>query len=226
MKSQLTGTNPAAAEAAPSLQEELVAAIHGAFDVAVEIAVREVKRLVGRAPGDKYEEMRRENESLKQRLLTAEAMLKSARAERGGWSSPPSKQLTSGAKAKEQQLHTHSHRASPQSRADTAARGGRGDAPPANQSSAPHPEPAAKRVSGAEEEKSGHAGKTQCVHDPAPETHKERDSGCGGGMWQFGPRKGGDTWLRDAQEKRFIAQSTRFVRDEILRVTFIQHMFS
>ncbi|XP_070684581.1 uncharacterized protein [Pempheris klunzingeri] len=96
MKPQLSGnkkrlcvTQAAGAEAALSLQEELVAAIHGAFEVAVEIAVQEVSKLVGQVTGDLYEEMRRENESLKQRLQRAEAMLGSARMEDRGGSSPP-----------------------------------------------------------------------------------------------------------------------------------------
>ena len=79
MKPQLAGSEKrpkaAGAEAAVSLQEELAAAIHGAFEVAVEIAVREVTKLVGQATGGVYEEMRRENESLKQRLQRAEALL-------------------------------------------------------------------------------------------------------------------------------------------------------
>lgn len=58
-----------------SLQRELVAVIHGAFEVAVEIAAREVKSLVGQATSDMYEELQRENESLKQRLRRAEALL-------------------------------------------------------------------------------------------------------------------------------------------------------
>ncbi|TMS23134.1 Krueppel-like protein 1 [Larimichthys crocea] len=100
MKPQLTGTKKrpsvdkaAVADAALSLQEELVAAIHGAFEVAVEIAVHEVTKLVGQATGDVYEEMRRENESLKQRLQRAEALLDCARREESGGSPPPPKQL-------------------------------------------------------------------------------------------------------------------------------------
>ncbi|XP_029299014.1 zinc finger protein 24 isoform X2 [Cottoperca gobio] len=93
MKTQLLGTKKrpkaAGAEAALSLQQELVAAIHGAFEVAVEIAVREVTKLVGQATGDSYEEMRRENESLKQRLQRAEALLDTEERE----SSSPTKQL-------------------------------------------------------------------------------------------------------------------------------------
>lgn len=185
MKSQLTGANPAAAEAASSLQEELVAAIHGAFEVAVEIAVREVKKLVGQATGDNYEEMRRENESLKQRLHRAEAMLDSARTEGGGGSPPPSKQVFSATKHKDQQLHPDSSRVSPNPRVGNvhSCTGGRGDTPSASQSRAPrHPEPQHKRMSRDEEQRSGPVGKTRCVTDAASETQKERDNGCSEGM--------------------------------------------
>ncbi|XP_034544211.1 zinc finger protein 90-like [Notolabrus celidotus] len=72
-------TEAAGAEAAQSLQEELMAAIHGAFEVAVEIAVQEVSKLVGQATGVIREEMRQENETLKQRLQEAEALLESDR---------------------------------------------------------------------------------------------------------------------------------------------------
>lgn len=77
----LRGTRLPAAEAALSLQEELVAAIHGAFEVAVEIAVREVTSLL-RTSGN-YAELRRENESLKERLKRAEAELDCRRTEAG-----------------------------------------------------------------------------------------------------------------------------------------------
>nr|XP_019934285.1 PREDICTED: zinc finger and SCAN domain-containing protein 2-like isoform X1 [Paralichthys olivaceus] len=85
MKPQLTGarrrssaTQAAGDEAALSLEEELVAAIHAAFEVAVQIAVSEVKKLVGQTTGDMFEDMRRENESLRRRLQRAEAMLEPA----------------------------------------------------------------------------------------------------------------------------------------------------
>ncbi|XP_040041807.2 uncharacterized protein LOC120824796 isoform X1 [Gasterosteus aculeatus] len=79
MKPQPAETNKRqkAAEAALSLQEELAAAIHGAFRVAVEIAVQEVTKLVHQATGSVYGELRRENESLKRRLQTAEDLLDS-----------------------------------------------------------------------------------------------------------------------------------------------------
>lgn len=68
-------TNRSGTDAVLSFQQELVAVIHGAFEVAVEVAVREVKALVGQATSDIFEELRRENESLKQKLQRAEALL-------------------------------------------------------------------------------------------------------------------------------------------------------
>ncbi|XP_041925541.1 zinc finger protein 316-like isoform X1 [Alosa sapidissima] len=65
-----------------SFQDELAATIHGAFEVAVEIAVREVSKLVGQAFGDVRDQMHetlRENKSLKLRLESAEKELDSAR---------------------------------------------------------------------------------------------------------------------------------------------------
>ncbi|XP_029000792.1 zinc finger and BTB domain-containing protein 49 [Betta splendens] len=85
MKSQDTEVHPAEAEAALSLQEELVAAIHGAFEVAVEIAVREVKKLLAQTKGDHCEAMRRA--SVKQRA-EATCLLDCARAEEGGGGTP------------------------------------------------------------------------------------------------------------------------------------------
>ncbi|CAG5929078.1 unnamed protein product [Menidia menidia] len=79
MKPQQAGTRggkPRGALNAPSLEDELVAAIHGAFEVAVEIAVREVKSLIGQATGDLCGDLRRENESLRGRLRRAEAVLR------------------------------------------------------------------------------------------------------------------------------------------------------
>ncbi|KAJ8008015.1 hypothetical protein DPEC_G00100350 [Dallia pectoralis] len=65
-----------------SFQDELAATIHGAFEVAVEIAVLEVTKLVGQALGDVRDQMHetlRENKSLKQRLETTEQELNVAR---------------------------------------------------------------------------------------------------------------------------------------------------
>lgn len=58
-------------ETVRTIQEELVAAIHGALEVAVEIAVRQVKAIVAQATNDIYKELRRENEKLQR----AEQML-------------------------------------------------------------------------------------------------------------------------------------------------------
>ncbi|KAL0970496.1 hypothetical protein UPYG_G00242830 [Umbra pygmaea] len=69
-------------EVSLSFQDELAATIHGAFEVAVEIAVLEVTKLVGQALGDVRDQMHetlRENKSLKQRLETAEQELDVAR---------------------------------------------------------------------------------------------------------------------------------------------------
>lgn len=114
MRPNLTGTKkrpsvakPAGAEAALSLQEELVAAIQGAFEVAVEIAIQEVTKLVGPTTGDDYEKMRRENESLKQRLQRAEAMLGFVSMEERGSSPPHAKQLLDATShTGQQQPHT------------------------------------------------------------------------------------------------------------------------
>uniref|UniRef100_A0A1A7WTV0 Zinc finger, FYVE domain containing 27 n=1 Tax=Iconisemion striatum TaxID=60296 RepID=A0A1A7WTV0_9TELE len=88
MKPQMAGTQKRTlaarackTDAVLSFQDELVAVIHGAFEVAVEIAVREVKTLVGQATSDIYEELQRENESLKEKLQRAEALLNSVRLE-------------------------------------------------------------------------------------------------------------------------------------------------
>ncbi|XP_039669704.1 zinc finger protein 135 [Perca fluviatilis] len=145
MKPQLTGTKtrPKAAGADPdrSLQEELIAAIHGAFEVAVEIAVREVTKLVGRATGDVYEELRRENESLKQRLQRAGAMLDSARMEERGGSSLPTKQLQNANKPTDQPPPLKYNPKSPNPKVGNVHRctGIRGDSPPAGHSRAHQP---------------------------------------------------------------------------------------
>lgn len=76
--------SPASAAAAGqqlslAFHDELVATIHGAFEVAVDIAVLEVTKLVGQAMGDLQLQMQRENESLKQRLQKAEETLECVR---------------------------------------------------------------------------------------------------------------------------------------------------
>ena len=67
-------TNPSGAEAV-SGQEELVAAIRGALEAAVEMAIGEVRSLL--ETRDSHEELRRENESLKEQLQRAEFLLDS-----------------------------------------------------------------------------------------------------------------------------------------------------
>lgn len=86
-------TKTSVAEVALSLQEELAAAIQRAFEVAVEIAVQEVTKLVSQATREHYEDIRRENEGLKQKLQRAKAMLDCVRKEerRGGGSPPHAK---------------------------------------------------------------------------------------------------------------------------------------
>lgn len=176
MKPQLSGnkkrlcvTQTAGAEAALCLQEELVAAIHGAFEVAVEIVVQEVSKLVGQATGDLYEEMRRENESLKQRLQRAEAMLDSARMEERCGSSPP----PPAAAATDQPPHTkYDHKStSPKEGNEHDCRGVRGDTPAAGHSRAEQPpDPQHQRVSRNEEQRSNCDVKTQSV--------SEKNNGC------------------------------------------------
>ncbi|KAM9363621.1 uncharacterized protein ABDE67_018239 [Symphorus nematophorus] len=179
-------TKPAGAEAALSLQEELVAAIHGAFEVAVEIAVQEVTKLVGQATGDVYEEMRRENESLKQRLQRAEAMLE----EKGGSSSPPpppppppTKQHLGNTNNTDKSPHPRCNQKSPNPkvgnmhgctgvRAESHAGHSRADQPP------PHLQQ--KHVSRNEEQRSADDVKTQRVTDVAsdPEKHSRCAVAC------------------------------------------------
>lgn len=178
MKPQLTGAGKrpcgrraAGAEAALSLQEELVAAIHGAFEVAVEIAVQEVTKLVGRTSGDAYEEMRRENESLKQRLQRAEALLDSARMEERRGGSPPHAKLLMDASNQTEQAHHNKYRQkSPNFNAHGRA-GVRGDAPPAGHSRA---DP--QRVSKPKEQRSRNDVRTPFVRDAAP--NPEKNNGC------------------------------------------------
>lgn len=182
MKPQLTETKkrpsvpkPAGAEAALSLQEELVAAIQGAFEVAVEIAVQEVTKLVGQATGDHYEAMRRENESLKQRLQRAETMLDSVRMEvRGGGSPPPHARQLLDATNRTGQATAHT-KCSPKSSDRNVGNvhgstGVRGDTPPADQP----PDPQHKHRN--QEQRPGDEVKTQHVSDAASEP--KRNNGC------------------------------------------------
>ncbi|XP_066536456.1 zinc finger and SCAN domain-containing protein 21-like [Hoplias malabaricus] len=69
-------------EVSLSFRDELAATIHGAFEVAVEIAVLEVSKLVSQALGDVREQMQetlRENTVLKSRLQSAELELDTVR---------------------------------------------------------------------------------------------------------------------------------------------------
>ncbi|KAF7706277.1 zinc finger protein 174-like [Silurus meridionalis] len=69
-------------EVSLSFQDELAATIHRAFEVAVEIAVVEVSKLVSQALGDVRDQMQetlRENSYLKTRLQSAEVELDTAR---------------------------------------------------------------------------------------------------------------------------------------------------
>ncbi len=151
-------TKATGADAALSLQEELVAAIHGAFELAVEIAVQEVTKLVGETSGHVSEEVRRENESLKQRLQRAEALLKSARMEQRGGSSPPppAKQFVDAGNQTDQPHHSKCNQKSPNAKVSNVHRctGVRGDALSSADS---------QNVSKDEEERSGLDVKTQFV---------------------------------------------------------------
>lgn len=69
-------------EVSLSFQDELAATIHRAFEVAVEIAVVEVSKLVSQALGDVRDQMQetlRENTFLKTRLQSAELELDTAK---------------------------------------------------------------------------------------------------------------------------------------------------
>ncbi|XP_037616973.1 zinc finger protein 79 [Sebastes umbrosus] len=136
MKPQLAKKRPKAASAggdesaAACLQEELSAAIHGAFEVAVEIAVREVTKLVGQATADVCEEMRRENQSLKQRLQRAEALLEE-RGGGGGSPSPPAKKLLNATDRADHPSIYNPKIPKPQiSKVHISVTGVRGDSPP------------------------------------------------------------------------------------------------
>lgn len=78
-------------EVSLSFQDELASTIHRAFQVAVEIAVVEVTKLVGQALVDVREQMQetiKENSFLKTRLLTAQDELDSVRGAKRSKSSP------------------------------------------------------------------------------------------------------------------------------------------
>lgn len=172
-KKRPSGTKPAGDEASPSLKEELVAAIHGAFEVAVEIAVQEVTKLVGQATGDVNEEMRRENQSLRQRLQRAEAMLDCARKEERGGSSPLSRRLLDATNQTDLPDHPKCNPESPDPetcnvQGSAEVRGDPGEHSRADQP----PDPQHKHVSRNEEQRSGHGVRTLHVSDAASDTQK------------------------------------------------------
>ncbi|XP_028855673.1 zinc finger protein 3 homolog [Denticeps clupeoides] len=79
--------SPPAAEVSLSFHDELAATIHGAFEVALEVAVLEVAKLVAQALGDVRDQMHetlRENKALKRRLRAAEQAPRSARGSPDG----------------------------------------------------------------------------------------------------------------------------------------------
>ncbi|XP_008294474.1 zinc finger protein 2-like [Stegastes partitus] len=169
MKPQPIGTKtwPCVTDSA-SFQEELVAAIHGAFEVAVEVAVREVKQLVVQATSDMYGELRRENESLKQRLQRAEALLDSVRTEGRCSSPPPAKKLFNGTKRADPPLYPNCSQKSPNPA--HSCTGVRGESPPAHQ-----PLNSQQRHMGRNEQTSSSDVKRQCVNDADAE--RERNNG-------------------------------------------------
>lgn len=181
MKPKLTGTNkrpkPDRAEAALSLQDELAAAIHGAFEAAVEIAVREVTKLVGQATGAVHEDMRRENESLKQRLQRAEDMLDCARMEEGGGggggSHPVNKLLDATRRSDPAPLVYSRTSPSPKAGRRHSCTGIRGDAPRPGHSRAAHRPPETQRQH--EEQRPGDVEKAR---DSDSVSERRGDDGC------------------------------------------------
>lgn len=88
-----------------SFQDELVATIQGAFEVAVEITVLEVSKLVSQALGDVRDQMHEallENESLKQRLQSTEERLEAVRTCMGEGGGRLSKQLSTSSQTANQ----------------------------------------------------------------------------------------------------------------------------
>lgn len=183
MKPQLVGTKErprvtqkSVADAALSFQEELVAALHGAFEVAVEIAVREVKKLVaGQATSDIYDELRRENESLKQRLQRAEAKLDSARTEEN-CGSP---QTTNAIKYTDQSPHPNCSQISANAVGSLhSCTGVRGDTTPVGHSGArQHPDMQDKHVGRPGEQRSR---SVNSISDADPD--KQQNNGCTEGI--------------------------------------------
>ncbi|XP_076829298.1 uncharacterized protein LOC143475343 isoform X2 [Brachyhypopomus gauderio] len=82
MPTRRSSTLAVSGEVSLSFQDELAATIHGAFEVAVEIAVLEITKLVSQALGDVRDQMhetQRENKFLKSRLQSAEQDLSTVR---------------------------------------------------------------------------------------------------------------------------------------------------
>ncbi|XP_030594525.1 zinc finger protein 287-like [Archocentrus centrarchus] len=180
MKPQLFGTKErpcvkqnSGADAALSFQEELVAALHGAFEVAVEIAVREVKKLVaGQATSDINEELRRENESLKQRLQRAEAKLDSARTEENYGSPLTTNQLFSAIKYTDKSPHPNCN----QIISVHSCTGVRGDTKPVGHSGAHQPPDIQDKHVGRPGDQRSRSDNS--VSDAASDPEKEQNNGC------------------------------------------------
>lgn len=166
------------AEVALSLQQELVDAIRGAFEVAVEVAVREVTELLGQATEDICEDMRLEHEALKQKLRRAEAALERALMEGGRSGSPPaSKQLptTSSQAHRPFHLKNTAHKVGSvhlctEGIGNIPAGHSRVDQLP--------PSPKDSHVCSNDEQRSDHDVKAQHVIDAASRPEKEYDDGC------------------------------------------------
>lgn len=185
MKPQLFGTkerpcvtNKTSADAALSFQEELVAAIHGAFEVAVEIAVREVKKLVaGQVTSDIYEEIRRENESLKQRLQRAEAKLDSARREENCGSPLTTNQLFGAIKYTDQPPHANCSQISTSAVGSVLSRTEvRGDTTPAGHSGAHQPRDTHELHLRRPDER--RSREEERINDAASDPENEANDGC------------------------------------------------
>lgn len=90
---QTSHAQPVGFEIPSSLQENLTTAIHGAFEVAVEIAVLEVTKLFSVAAGDMYEKMQQENRTLKKELQKAQSIIDSVCCQAGSIDDQNSQQL-------------------------------------------------------------------------------------------------------------------------------------
>lgn len=178
-------TKPSVAEVALSLQEELAAAIQGAFEVAAEIAVEEVTKLVSQATREHYEDIRRENEGLKQKLQRAEAMLDCLRKEerRGGGSPHHAKQHLDAPNHTSPPPHTKCSQKSLNSRAVHSLPGVKVTAVVRTDRS---PDPQQKHRNQAQ--RSGNEVKTQHVSDATSDSKRNNgwadEDALSTGMWQ------------------------------------------